>query len=56
MNLKPDLIILDYHMPIKNGLDAAKEILEINPKQKIIFISADESMVTDLKTRWPLVN
>lgn len=52
MNPKPELIILDYHMPIKNGLDTAKEILEINPNQKIIFISADENMVADLKIRW----
>ncbi len=34
-----DAVILDYSMPIKNGLDTAKEILKINPKQRIIFAS-----------------
>ena len=35
-----DLVILDYKMPKKDGLQAAKEILEINPDQRIIFASA----------------
>lgn len=34
-----DMVILDYHMPKKNGFDTAKEILSINPNQKILFIS-----------------
>src|SRR5918999_973440 len=35
-----DVVILDYKMPKKDGLQVAKEILEINPKQRIIFASA----------------
>jgi len=27
---KPDLILMDHRMPIKNGLDAMVEILKIN--------------------------
>jgi two-component system chemotaxis response regulator CheY len=38
---KPDIIIMDHRMPIMNGVDATKEILRINPKQKVIFVSAD---------------
>ena len=34
-----DAVILDYQMPVKNGLETAKEILKINPKQRIIFAS-----------------
>lgn len=34
-----DAVILDYQMPIKNGLETAKEILQINPHQRIIFAS-----------------
>lgn len=34
-----DAVILDYQMPLKNGLEAAKEILKINPHQRIIFAS-----------------
>jgi CheY-like chemotaxis protein len=33
-------VVLDYSMPNMNGLDAAKEILAINPSQRIIFASA----------------
>ena len=32
---------MDHRMPIKNGLETTKEILDIDPKSKIIFISAD---------------
>jgi CheY-like chemotaxis protein len=34
-----DAVILDYQMPIKNGLETAKKILEINSHQRIIFAS-----------------
>ena len=39
---KPDIIIMDHRMPIKNGIEATKEILEINSDAKIIFASADK--------------
>lgn len=35
-----DVVILDYRMPSMNGLEAAREILAINPEQRIIFASA----------------
>jgi CheY-like chemotaxis protein len=35
-----DVVILDYKMPGMNGMEVAKEILEINPHQRIIFASA----------------
>src|SRR6476620_1383819 len=34
-----DIVILDYRMPQINGLEVAKEILSINPHQRIIFAS-----------------
>jgi two-component system, chemotaxis family, chemotaxis protein CheY len=40
---RPDLIIMDHRMPIKNGMEATAEILALNPKAKILFISADVS-------------
>ncbi len=39
--IKPDIILMDHRMPIKNGLDAMIEILKINKNEKIIFASAD---------------
>ena len=41
---KPDIIIMDHRMPVKDGIEATKEILQINPKTKIIFASADNSV------------
>ena len=35
-----DAVILDYRMPKKDGIEVAKEILELNPNQRIIFASA----------------
>ena len=38
---KPDVIIMDHRMPVMNGVDATKEIIRLNPGQKVIFVSAD---------------
>jgi CheY-like chemotaxis protein len=35
-----DVVVLDYKMPRKDGMEVAKEILAINPDQRIIFASA----------------
>lgn len=34
-----DLVILDHKMPRMQGTEAAKEILEMNPKQRILFVT-----------------
>jgi two-component system chemotaxis response regulator CheY len=36
----PELIIMDITMPVKSGIETAKEIYQRNPKAKIIFITA----------------
>ena len=38
---KPDVIIMDHRMPIMNGVEATKQIIRMNPRQKVIFVSAD---------------
>ena len=46
---KPDLILMDITMPNKNGLEALKEIKEMDPSAKIVMCSAmgQESMVVE---------
>lgn len=34
-----DLVILDHKMPRMEGTDVAKEIIEMNPKQRILFVT-----------------
>jgi two-component system chemotaxis response regulator CheY len=41
---KPKVILMDHRMPIKNGIEASKEILQIDNSVKIIFTSADSSI------------
>jgi len=52
--MKPpfDAVILDYRMPKKDGMEVAKEILAIEPKQRILFASAYvlETLVDSVKT------
>lgn len=35
-----DLVLLDHDMPRRTGADAAREILEYRPSQRLIFLSA----------------
>ena len=41
---KPLVIIMDYRMPIKNGIEALQDILKIDKNTKIIIASADTSI------------
>ena len=37
--LQPDVAVIDISMPIRNGLDAAREIARFSPKTKIILLT-----------------
>lgn len=50
LEVKPEIILMDHRMPIKNGLDAMAEILQINSHKKIIFASADVSVKEKAKS------
>ncbi len=42
--LKPDLMLLDLAMPKKDGLTVIHEIMEMDPKAKIILITAADNI------------
>lgn len=39
LSLKPDVILMDINMPIKNGLEAIKELRAINCRSRIVMIT-----------------
>ena len=39
-SLRPDVIIMDVMMPIKNGIDACREITEALPDTKVLMLTA----------------
>lgn len=46
---RPDATFMDIKMPIKNGIDASREIIEFDPNAKIIISTAygDENLVVE---------
>ena len=41
-NLLPDIVVLDVAMPLLNGLDAARQLNQMMPKVKVIFLTMSE--------------
>ena len=44
---KPDVVIMDHRLERVSGLEALKEILTMDPKARVIFASADDSIMED---------
>jgi len=46
-----DVVILDYKMPRKDGLETAKEIFELVSDQRIMFVSANTKIIRVSSTK-----
>ncbi len=44
MEKRPDLVLMDHRMPVKNGLEAMNEILEIDHDAHVVFLTADAAV------------
>jgi CheY-like chemotaxis protein len=50
---RPDLAILDIHMPMKGGMDAAEQIYNIDPGIPIVLYTAnDDTAKRDCRSRF----
>jgi len=47
MNTKPGVVIVDYRMPVMGGLELTREIKKLDPRTKIVFVSADDTVGPD---------
>jgi DNA-binding NarL/FixJ family response regulator len=43
-DLKPDLILLDIGLPKLSGIEAARQMQQLSPSSKIIFLSLNKSL------------
>jgi two-component system chemotaxis response regulator CheY len=41
LNPRPDVIIMDHRLPMKNGIETTQDILKIDPRARVLFVSAD---------------
>ena len=39
-SLRPDVIIMDVMMPLQNGIDACREIMEVLPETRVLMVTA----------------
>lgn len=51
IEFRPDVITLDVTMPVMDGLETARKLVEINPNVKIIMLSAmgDETLLSEAR-------
>lgn len=40
---QPDLVLVDVHMPVMNGLEAVASIMQEFPDMRVVFVTSDDS-------------
>jgi len=43
--LRPDVILLDVHMPKLNGIDAARKLKKVLPGARVVFLTSNEDPI-----------
>ena len=46
---QPDVVLLDIAMPKKDGISALQEIIAVNPKAKVIMLTANDNVQTVMR-------
>lgn len=44
--LLPDVVVLDLSMPVLNGIEAAKRMLEARPSTRVVFLTVEKDRDT----------
>lgn len=44
--LLPDVVVLDLSMPVLNGIEAAKRMLEARPSTRVVFLTVEKDRET----------
>lgn len=44
--LLPDVVVLDLSMPVLNGIEAAKHMLEARPSTRVVFLTVEKDRDT----------
>ncbi len=45
LQLKPDLVLMDYRMPGMSGAETLQKIREISPSTKIVILTVDDALI-----------
>ncbi|HKT51114.1 MAG TPA: response regulator transcription factor [Candidatus Angelobacter sp.] len=43
IELRPDVVLLDFDMPVLDGIQTMAEILRLSPSTRVIFVTASDS-------------
>jgi len=45
--ISPEVVLIDYRLPGRNGIETARRFVELNPRTKVIVTTADDSIAAE---------